>query len=86
MAMTDRDDRLPSRMLIGRERLFYSGLVGNAMSTRRLGGQPSRHPRRRRAVAEAPHRRRSRLRAAPAAHAERPHRHRLLRARDGRRG
>ncbi len=35
--MTEREDRLPSRMLIGRERLFYSGLVGNAMSTRRLG-------------------------------------------------
>lgn len=26
-----------SRMLIGRDRLFYSGLVGNSMKTRRLG-------------------------------------------------
>lgn len=30
-------ERLPSRMLIGRDRLFYSGLVGNSMKTRRLG-------------------------------------------------
>jgi AraC-like DNA-binding protein len=35
--MTDIDERLPSRMLIGRDRLFYSGLLGNAMKTRCLG-------------------------------------------------
>lgn len=35
--MDERAERLPSRMLIGRERLFYSGLVGNAMTMRRLG-------------------------------------------------
>ena len=29
--------RWPSRMLIGRDRLFYSGLVGDAMQSRRLG-------------------------------------------------
>jgi AraC-like DNA-binding protein len=29
--------RLPSRMLLGRDRIFYSGLLGNAMQTRRLG-------------------------------------------------
>lgn len=35
--MTETHDRLPSRMLIGRDRLFYSGLVGNSMKPRRLG-------------------------------------------------
>ena len=35
--MDDTGQCAPSRMLIGRERLFYSGLVGNAMTTRRLG-------------------------------------------------
>jgi AraC-like DNA-binding protein len=35
--MNDTGERAPSRMLIGRERLFYSGLVGNTMTTRRLG-------------------------------------------------
>ena len=35
--MAGFDDTLPSRMLIGRDRLFYSGLLGNAMKTRRLG-------------------------------------------------
>lgn len=29
--------RPPSRMLLGRDRIFYSGLLGNAMKTRRLG-------------------------------------------------
>jgi len=29
--------RLPSRMLLGRDRIFYSGLLGDAMNTRRLG-------------------------------------------------
>lgn len=35
--MTRTGEALPSRMLIGRDRLFYSGLVGNSMKTRRLG-------------------------------------------------
>lgn len=35
--MDETADSLPSRMLIGRERLFYSGLVGNTMTPRRLG-------------------------------------------------
>lgn len=35
--MAGFDETLPSRMLIGRDRLFYSGLLGNAMKTRRLG-------------------------------------------------
>jgi AraC-like DNA-binding protein len=35
--MAAMTDRLPSRMLIGRDRLFYSGLLGNSMKTRRLG-------------------------------------------------
>jgi AraC-like DNA-binding protein len=35
--MINSDERLPSRMLIGRDRLFYSGLVGNSMKTRCLG-------------------------------------------------
>lgn len=35
--MDTSEERLPSRMLIGRDRLFYSGLLGNAMKTRRLG-------------------------------------------------
>ena len=35
--MTSVSEELPSRMLIGRDRLFYSGLVGNSMKTRRLG-------------------------------------------------
>ena len=32
--MINVEERLPSRMLIGRDRIFYSGLVGNAMKTR----------------------------------------------------
>lgn len=35
--MAGMTDRLRSRMLIGRDRLFYSGLLGNSMRTRRLG-------------------------------------------------
>lgn len=35
--MAGLNEKLPSRMLIGRDRLFYSGLLGNAMKTRRLG-------------------------------------------------
>ena len=35
--MAGFDETLPSRMLIGRDRLFYSGLLGNAMKTRCLG-------------------------------------------------
>jgi AraC-like DNA-binding protein len=35
--MIDTDERLPSRMLIGRDRVFYSGLLGNSMKTRCLG-------------------------------------------------
>lgn len=35
--MVRMGEKLPSRMLIGRDRLFYSGLVGNSMKTRRLG-------------------------------------------------
>lgn len=35
--MDESAERLPSRMLIGRERLFYSGLVGKTMTARRLG-------------------------------------------------
>ncbi|MDE3176112.1 MAG: helix-turn-helix transcriptional regulator [Pseudomonadota bacterium] len=35
--MTIGRDAPPSRMLLGRDRLFYGGLVGNAMKTRCLG-------------------------------------------------
>lgn len=35
--MAKTSERLPSRMLIGRDRLFYSGLVGNSMKMRKLG-------------------------------------------------
>lgn len=35
--MATTNEKLPSRMLIGRDRLFYSGLVGNSMKTRKLG-------------------------------------------------
>jgi AraC-like DNA-binding protein len=35
--MTNVEERLPSRMLIGRDRIFYSGFVGNSMKTRCLG-------------------------------------------------
>jgi AraC-like DNA-binding protein len=35
--MANVRQELPSRMLLGRDRLFYSGLVGNSMKTRRLG-------------------------------------------------
>lgn len=35
--MAKTSEQLPSRMLIGRDRLFYSGLVGNSMKTRKLG-------------------------------------------------
>ncbi len=32
--MIDVEERMPSRMLIGRDRIFYSGLVGNSMKSR----------------------------------------------------
>jgi AraC-like DNA-binding protein len=35
--MTSAADTPPSRMLLGRDRLFYGGLVGNSMKTRCLG-------------------------------------------------
>ena len=35
--MVQIEERLPSRMLIGRDRLFYSGLLGKEMKTRRVG-------------------------------------------------
>ena len=51
--MTSPRRRLPSRMLLGRDRLFYGGLVGNAMKTRCLGAMAIYAARAREIGAEA---------------------------------